>query len=270
MPTSNHIVSALYQRMNRVMTGFLAAIAFYTCLPVPRVERLNFQQVARWLPVVGVFLGGGLALLEAGLLVAGIPSLVRATLTVLAWVWVTGGLHLDGAMDTADGLAVDATRRLDVMADSRTGAFGVMAAIAILLLKTTALASLPDSGLPLVLAASWGRWAQQVAIARYPYLKPTGKGAFHKAALPSPMSILPGLIFLLGVSLGSGIGLGDGWFQAIGWSLGGGAIALIVPAWLNQQVGGQTGDTYGAAVEWTEALFLVFCTVLKGNSSPST
>lgn len=264
MPNVSNIFAVIRRKVRQVVTGFLAAIAFYTCLPIPHVEQLDFRQVARWLVIVGVLLGGGLALFDASLYSLGIPTLIRATLTALVWVGVTGGLHLDGAMDTADGLAVlEPSRRLEVMADSRAGAFGVMTAIAILLLKVTALASLQSPGIPLVLAAAWGRWAQQVSIVRYPYLKPTGKGAFHKAALPSFISILPGLVLLVGISLGSGMGLGFSWQQGLGWSLGGGAIALLIPAWFNRCLGGQTGDTYGAAVEWTEALFLVLSTALE-------
>jgi len=182
------------------------------------------------------------------------------------WVSVTGGLHLDGAMDTADGLAVlNPERRLEVMADSRTGAFGVMTATALLLLKTATLSDLAEPALPrmllLMLAAGWGRWSQQVAIARYPYLKPTGKGAFHKAALPSFAHTLPSLLLLLSLSLYPALTNPVLWRWSLILGLGGGAIALLLPAWFHHRLGGHTGDTYGAVVEWTEALILVLCTL---------
>jgi adenosylcobinamide-GDP ribazoletransferase len=163
-------------------------------------------------------------------------------------------------MDTADGLAVqDPQRRLQVMADSATGAFGAMAAIAIILLKTTALTDLhSERWLALMAASGWGRWGQQVAIAQYPYLKPTGKGALHKAAIRSLLDLLPGLLLLLSLS-SLEILLRDR-VVAVGMALAGGAIAILIGAWFNHKLGGHTGDTYGAVVEWTETLFLCLLT----------
>ncbi|NJR39479.1 MAG: adenosylcobinamide-GDP ribazoletransferase [Leptolyngbyaceae cyanobacterium CSU_1_4] len=247
------------------LTSIMAAIAFYTCLPVP-AWTLDFRQVARWVPLIGLGIGALLGWLDYGLQLIGMPILTRSAVVVVAWVGITGGLHLDGAMDTADGLAVtDPQRRLEVMVDSHTGAFGAIAAIALLLLKTAALAELPDGRwflLPLV--AGWGRWAQQVAIVRYPYLKPTGKGAFHKAAMPSGWGVVPSLLLLLLLSLFPAFEvLSTGWL-GIGL-LSGGAIALIVPAWFNRKLGGHTGDTYGAVVEWTEAILLMSLTVFQSH-----
>jgi adenosylcobinamide-GDP ribazoletransferase len=190
------------------------------------------------------------------------PILVRSALIVVAWVGITGGLHLDGAMDSADGLAVlDPARRLEVMADSRTGAFGAMVAVAIVLLKTTALASLEtDRWIYVMAVASWGRWGQLVAIARYPYLKAEGKGALHKAAIYSLWQALPSLLMLLTLS-GIFVGLHpQEWAGIIGMVIGGGAIAVLTGAWFNHKLGGHTGDTYGAVVEWTEALLLCLLT----------
>lgn len=129
----------------------------------------------------------------------GIPDLTRNVLTVAIWVGITGGLHLDGAMDTADGLSVtNPERRLEVMKDSATGAFGAIAAIIILLLKTV---TLSEMSLPLWLvllsATGWARLGQVWAIAFYPYLRETGKGSFHQENLRLPQDILLGLVVLL-------------------------------------------------------------------------
>lgn len=267
---------------------FVAAIAFYTCLPIPTTFALNFQGIARFAPLVGMVIGVLLGLLDWGLHEATVPLLTRSALLVICWIGITGGLHLDGAMDTADGLAVpNPDRRLEVMADSATGAFGAMAAISIVLLKVTALTNLalPDvtlTNLPLpgftlpgfipthldslrwltlIVACGWGRWAQQVAILQYPYLKPTGKGAFHKEAIQSIWDILPSLLLLLSLSSLPLLLVPGSWFLTCCMALGGASIALLVPAYFTQKLGGHTGDTYGAVVEWTEALFLVLMTV---------
>ncbi len=246
-----------------LLTG-LGALAFYTCVPVPQQLPLNFYGIARWAPVIGIGIGGAVGAIDQVLQLIGMPILVRSAVVILLWLGITGGLHLDGAMDTADGLAVlDPQRRLEVMADSRTGAFGVMAAIAILLLKTTTLTSLEsDRWFALIVAAGWGRWGQLVAIARYPYLKPEGKGAFHKAAIHSVWEAIPTLFLLLGLSSLLAVLHFIKWQSAVGMAISGITIALLTGAWFNHQLGGQTGDTYGAIVEWTEALVLVLATVL--------
>lgn len=250
------------QWWKRLVSALMAAIAFYTCIPVPSAG-IDFRGVARLAPVVGLIIGGILGLLDAGLRLLGIPVLTASALVVASWIALTGGLHLDGVMDTADGLAVqDPQRRLQVMADSATGAFGAMAAIALVLLKTAALNDLDSyRWLALMACSGWGRWGQQVAIAQYPYLKATGKGAFHKAAIRSRLDLLPGLLLLLGLS-GLQILLNREASVAVGMALGGGAIAFLTGAWFNHQLGGHTGDTYGAVVEWTEALLLCLLTAL--------
>lgn len=243
-----------------------SAIAFYTCLPIPSSWASEFSTVSRFAPLVGIGIGGLLGLLDVAFSWVGLPSLVRSALIIAVWIGITGGLHLDGAMDTADGLAVtDPDRRLQVMADSVTGAFGAMVAVVIILLKTAALADLHhDRSLVLLLAAGWGRWAQQVAIVRYPYLKPTGKGAFHKQALQSLWDTLPSLVLLLSLSaipLLLAILASTNPAPSTALPFVGLPIAFLLPAWFNRKLGGHTGDTYGAVVEWTEVLFLVVMTI---------
>jgi len=242
---------------------FLAAVTFYTSIPIPVSEILDFQRVARLAPLLGIIIGGILALIDAECNYLSMPNLTRSALIVGIGIAITGGLHLDGAMDTADGLAVqDPQRRLSVMTDSATGAFGAMVACMIILLKTTALTDIHHHRWLLLMAAcGWGRWGQQVAIFAYPYLKPTGKGAFHKAAITNYQDLLPGLLLLLGLS-GLQILLDKDILLAIAMAFAGSVLAVLTGAWFNYKLGGHTGDTYGAVVEWTEALFLCVMTVL--------
>ncbi|NJR49801.1 MAG: adenosylcobinamide-GDP ribazoletransferase [Leptolyngbyaceae cyanobacterium CSU_1_3] len=239
-----------------------AGFAFYTCLPVPISWTLRFNGIARIAPAIGLVIGGLLGLLDGGLAWMGLPQLTRSAIVVTSWIAITGGLHLDGAMDAADGLAVtDPERRLQVMTDSATGAFGAMAACVLVGLKTVALSEISsDRAFVLMGAAGWGRWGQLLAIARFPYLKPTGKGAFHKASIRSTWETVPSLLVLLGLS-------GVEFFLhpargslSLGLALGGGTIAVLTGTWFHRKLGGQTGDTYGAIVEWTEALLLCWLT----------
>jgi adenosylcobinamide-GDP ribazoletransferase len=260
-------IESIKQFWQQQSTAFASAIAFYTCLPVPLSWTLEFRGIARLAPLIGLMIGALLGLMDAGLHLLGCPPLLRSALVVVGGIAITGGLHLDGAMDTADGLAVtDPNRRLEVMADSVTGAFGVMAAISIILLKTTALRDLDEyRALALMAVAGWGRWGQLVAIARYPYLKAVGKGAFHKDSTYTPFDFIPGILLLLSLS-GLQIILNPSrWLVAVGMALGGGAVAILIGAWFNTRLGGHTGDTYGAVVEWTETFLLCLLVALEGD-----
>lgn len=256
-PESNRL-QILLKVIQNTLANFAAGIAFYTCLPIPVDWQLEFRGIARLAPLIGIIVGGILGLTDMGLQVLGMPVLTRSAVVVVTGIALTGGLHLDGVMDTADGLAVlDPKRRLEVMADSATGAFGAMAAIALLLLKFTALTDLDsDRWLALMGVAGWGRWGQLVAIARYPYLKPTGKGAFHKEEVYSIWDFLGGLFLLLSLSGLQILLNSENCLVASGMAIGGIAIAFLTGAWFNHRLGGHTGDTYGAVVEWTEALLL--------------
>lgn len=260
---SKILIRNLWLRIDDLITSFSSSVIFYTIIPLPSAYTSNWSRIARWCPVVGALIGLLLALTGSLLDWCGLPNLTSKALVVAAWVGITGGLHLDGAMDTADGLSVtDKKRQLEVMRDSATGAFGAIAAVIILLLKTVALSemSLP-LWLVLLAATGWSRLGQVWAIAFYPYLRKTGKGSFHQENLRLPQDILLGLFFLLGCS---GLWFSVGyltWPQVGIIVVGNMAIALLTGYWFNKQLDGHTGDTYGAVVEWSEALILCFLTV---------
>lgn len=256
---------------------FRNALVFYTSLPLsPRDndgngEMLDFRGIAVYAPLVGIVIGVILGMCDWGFtwlwrdrshLISPLIPLLQSGLVVLFGLLLTGGLHLDGAMDTADGLAVtDPARRLEVMTDSSTGAYGVMAAISILFLKIAALATISDSRIWILIAAStWGRWGQLRAIAAYPYLKPEGKGKFHREDVKSWQVWL---VFFLMLAVSYAIGIAAGQISLALKISGIGAIASwSVGAWLHHKLGGHTGDTYGAIVEWSEALFFLVFSLL--------
>jgi adenosylcobinamide-GDP ribazoletransferase len=205
-----------------------------------------------------------LALIDFILTSINLPTLTRSVLIISLWVYLTGGLHLDGVIDTADGLALqDQKRRLEAMKDSVTGAFGVMAATILLLIKTAAFHDLNSNpGLCLMIAASWGRWGQLMAITFYPYLRETGKGAFHKEFLVFPQDCFFGSIFILILIIGQFWFTNHQWWLILLIQLGCATISLLIGFWFNSQLGGHTGDTYGATVEWSEAFILCFLNLI--------
>ncbi|MEO0648906.1 MAG: adenosylcobinamide-GDP ribazoletransferase [Cyanobacteria bacterium J06650_10] len=248
----------IYCQILSGLAGWHAALMFYTCLPIPTNWPLEFRRIARWVVGVGTVVGGLLAIADWTMSLFHLPTSVASILVVAFGIAVTGGLHLDGVMDVADGLAVpDTDRRLAVMSDSRMGAFGGMAAVVLILLKVLALAAVSQHRwFALIAVSMWGRWAQQWAIARYPYLKKEGKGAFHKAALPTQWHVMPSLLLIFSLT---GLLSLSGFIpteMAIRASIGGFVISLLTNTYFVRKLDGHTGDTYGAVVEWTEAFLL--------------
>jgi adenosylcobinamide-GDP ribazoletransferase len=253
-----------------MLKTFYAALVFYTALPIGgKKANLDFNGIAVYAPLVGIIIGILLVtfyLLTGYLALAFRGFILQSVLVTMSWIWITGGLHLDGAMDTADGLAVtDPSRRLEVMADSHTGAFGVMAALAVILLKFGGMATLQSEAIGfIVLVPAWGRWAQLYAINNHIYLKPEGKGKFHKAGVSSWQVWLMGAI--LGLFSWVLIALFSYALASVYLSILI-VVAFTVSNWFNWQLGGQTGDSYGAIVEWTEAIALVLIAIVHSSRS---
>ncbi|AFZ47009.1 cobalamin-5'-phosphate synthase [Cyanobacterium stanieri PCC 7202] len=246
-----------------ILNSLLSAIAFYTIIPIPRGINLNFQKIPLWLGWIGLLIGGYLIVIDYALNIISIPSLTKAGLVVGGWIYITGGLHLDGVMDTADGLATqNPEKRLQVMADSVTGAYGVMAGIFVIGLKIFALSDISSTPwLAVLLASSWGRWAQLGAIALYPYLKEKGKGQFLKQSLNLPQDWFIGSLFIIPLVLMQISVLHQPWQTILTVNISSATIALLVGLWFRWQLQGHTGDTYGATVEWTEVFILCTMTV---------
>lgn len=268
-------MSLISQLIYKFWSTFLGSLTFYTSLPIPQWA-IAFEGIAGFATLVGVLIGGFLGIFSLGLNYLGMPELTSSAAIVGLWISITGGLHLDGVMDTADGLAVtDRDRRLEVMADSKTGAFGVMAGVIVILLKTSAIYDLHqqlDLGLNLengidylflmMAVCGWGRWGQLVAILRYPYLRSQGKGAFHKESITSIWDLVPSTLLLISLAIAQILIRPQQWILAISVFSMGMAIALSVGAYFNHKLSGHTGDTYGAVVEWTEALILCGSTII--------
>jgi len=262
----------IFSFFTHFFSRFWGSLIFYTALRIPQTWAIAFDGIAGFAPLVGILIGGLMGLSSLTLNYLGMPILTSSAIAVGLWILITGGLHLDGVMDAADGLAVtEGDRRLEVMADSKTGAYGVMAGIMVILLKILALHDLNQqlnfqNGLDYIFlmmaVCGWARWGQLVAIYRYPYLRPSGKGAFHKDAITSVWDLVPSTLLLMVLAIAQVLINPNWWILGVLTAVMGGAIAYLVGAWFNHKLAGHTGDTYGAVVEWTEALLLCGLTLV--------
>lgn len=245
-----------------MVNEFITALQFLTRLRwvrEPDCDNRTFGRSVRFFTLVGIFAGALLAL--AALLTDGwLPGTVRSTLLLILTVGITGGLHCDGLMDTADGVMSGRSRErmLEIMKDSRVGAFGVIAILLLLLGKWSLLHDMPNSLLPYALVSmmALGRLAMTTVILFFPYARPEGMGkAFADYADKSSLGIA-------GMALA---GMLLAFYYFAGWftvcvTLAAAAAAMLFAFWagrrLTRLLGGLTGDTYGAVTELSEVLVL--------------
>lgn len=230
------------------------AIAFLTILPGRLPAELpadGLKRSAGFFPLAGWLIGAVLAGSAWCFVWAGLPPLVSAVLLVTLGAWLTRGLHLDGLADLLDGLGGGQTpeRRLAIMKDSATGAFGVIGLVLLLILKAACLAALVGNGgeplfFALFAAPVMARWAM-VTLAcgvQYPRVSGTGHAFVGKVGLRE---------LALGAFLLTPL---------IWWNWSAGLIILggaMLPAfWLRfkatKALGGVTGDVLGASCELGE------------------
>jgi adenosylcobinamide-GDP ribazoletransferase len=211
--------------------------------------------------VVGIIIGAILAGLNylLGLLLP--PSVVNVLL-VVAVVVISGALHLDGLVDTCDGLAGIKTpeERWQVMHDSRAGAFGIIGAGLLLLVKYISLNSVPPGlmTITLVLMPVASRWAMVYAVFAYPYARPSGLGkVFKQGANWQRLAMATAVTLAVAVGLFRLAGLA---IMFATW-----VIVLAVASYLKRKFAGLTGDTYGAINEVAEVGVLILISLLAYN-----
>src|SRR5215207_6394539 len=189
------------------MRGLRAAFGLMTTLPFRLPADWSAGDSGRasvWYPFIGVVIGALTWLAWKGATFV-FPPLVAGIVTLIVWVVLTGGLHLDGLADCCDGLlaSTSAERRLEVMKDPRLGAFGVIGLMLTLLLKASALTSFasltPVSSVGILLAASLARWCVLLG-GLFPLARPSGMGADFALGFQRSF-LLWGTIVPLGIAI---------------------------------------------------------------------
>lgn len=234
---------------------FAIALQFLTRVPVTIRKSVNSANIARamaYFPVIGLLLGVFTAAVHR-IFAPVLPVSVRDLIAIAAMVIVTGNMHGDGLMDTADGLFSGRPRErmLEIMRDSCVGSHGVMAGALALLAKFVLLGQLPPGTkeFALIVVPVAGRWAQVYGAAVYPYAR-TGEGTGGFADYVGRREIFWASLTLLATSLGL--------FYLQGGILVLGILAgtAMMGRFIASRIGGITGDALGAMNELAELLAL--------------
>lgn len=229
-----------------------AALVLLTRLPMPALPDHAFAHGARavWAyPVVGLVLGGLLALFANALGALGLTTPIIAGLMLGALVMLTGAMHEDGLADTVDGLwgGHDRERRLEIMKDSRIGAYGVLALIIVMGLRWLGLAEVSWTGL--IAALMLSRAMMPPLMLALPHARSTGLS--HSVGAPGMGAV--GAAVLIGIVGAMLLAGGAGLAAAIA----AGAVTLGIGLVANAKIGGQTGDILGATQVLTEITVLL-------------
>lgn len=270
-PVSSH------QLMTRVLnapTDLIDQVRFFSRLPVP--DTLGspyclpvFARGAGMIPLAGLIIGLlPAAVMSLGLMLS-LPPLAVAGLAIGTQIILTGALHEDGLADVLDGFwgGMSPERRLDIMKDSRLGAYGVLGLVINLLLKTALLAGLITSALPITVALIY---LSLFAVSRGPmvwlwYALPHARtsGLSHDAGQPDRLSMVIALV----ISIGFGIipvaclyplsTSSTGFFAGLTGTLLALAIAWGCAQVARHKIGGQTGDVLGACQQGCEMAYLL-------------
>ncbi|MFM9917260.1 MAG: adenosylcobinamide-GDP ribazoletransferase [Rhizobacter sp.] len=246
------------------MRLFFVALQFFTRVPVPRwigFEPDWLHQSARHFPAIGLLVGafGALVLWAASRV---LPLPVAVLLSMAATMLATGGFHEDGWADTCDGLggAVTRERSLEIMKDSRIGAYGAMGLVTMLLLKAATLSSLPvDWACGALLLGHTASRAASTALIRF---LPYAGDVEHAKAKPLARRLsTEGLLVACGWVLPVAIALAlwrSLWTAPVIVSLMLATLGAVwCGRWFRSRLGGVTGDTLGAAQQVTELLVLL-------------
>jgi len=242
----------------------LAAIQFLTVIPFPKSFTGGEKELEKCLPffpVVGLLIGIIIAAFDH---VMGFifPPLPASVMTVIAMTAISGGLHMDGLADTADGFfsARPRERVLEIMRDSRTGVMGVLAVVFVILLKVSLLISLFPPIRPgiIVLMPLAGRCSFVVMMTALPYVRREGGLATAFGVGKSWLNVLWTSAFLLvaGWLAGHWMGLAAS-FSAL-------LMAALFSVYCFRKIGGYTGDTLGAGCDITEIIPAIAALALMG------
>lgn len=243
------------------LTPLGEALRFLTIIPIPGLPPMSERSAVTaipWFPLAGALIGA--LLLPLGWLGGwGWGDAARAALIVVAAGVITGGLHLDGLSDTFDAVMSwrSRERKLEIMKDSRVGAMGALAIGAVLLLKFAFLLAAGDAWWQAALLAPvLGRWADIYGIFWFPAAREGGLGrSFNELVQRHD--------FVFASAAAVGLALLIGQLQGLVALLLVWGVSHLLARWWTRDLGGLTGDTYGALSEIGEVVALAVLSLAR-------
>lgn len=241
------------------MTPFWIALQFLTTFPVQLKAMPSKQQNGQsvlFYPVVGLIIG--LILFAVVSVLHAVPVILLSSLVLVIWIWLTGGLHLDGLADTADawvGGFGDAERTLRIMKDPACGPIGVLSLIIICLLKWASIYVVLQKQLyaALILFPVLGRLAPLFLFLTTSYVREKGLGSSIASDIPHKGAWLLAMLTVCASYYFSWLGL----MASLSMLL----CLMYLRRKFIQRIGGITGDTVGASIEIVECVSLLTFTV---------
>ena len=236
-------------------------------MPQWPIVKPRFKRIARFAPLIGIAIGFLQSFFWLLLNYFNWPNISIALISIAINIFITGGLHFDGLIDTADGIGAGPSKRLKAMKDSRVGAIGVQALVIILILQIAAIIKLSFyAPLAFPLAAFWGRLSQIFAIENYEYIFKKESLSFHhqnwkgihNEIRPSLIIISIGIILFL---FSHDLNLYNS-FLLIYCILSGLIVSILIPKLINNSLGGHCGDSYGASLVITETISLLLLSII--------
>ena len=262
--------------VRRGVRDLRAAAVFLTRLPLTWPDGAPADQLGRatvFFPLVGAGVGAVAGLIAAGLAWAGAVPWLAAAAALAVQIALTGALHEDGLADLADGVGGGRTRdrKLEIMRDSRTGAYGVLALVLSVVLRTAALAGLIGAAgpwSPPIALATAGAVSRGTMVALFAALPPARRDGVAATNRPSTGQATAAVAWasalacaLLIAPLGPVAGLA-GSLAALCMA----AIAAAAIGWLAyRSLGGHTGDVLGAAQQVAEISILAILSILAAG-----
>jgi len=236
---------------------FCITLSCVTSLPVNRLQSGDScaAGLSKYLPAVGLLIGALLVAAAQTLTTLAVSHSVAAILLVIIWLVLSGGIHFDGLMDTADGIFSHRSpeRMLEIMRDSRVGNFGVIVGMVAFAIKIAGLMSVTGSLAicALLLIPAWARWCETFAIGKFRYAREEGMGKIWHDTTMYPKDLWKAAVAPVLAMIFCAVCFGA--VNALAVS----ALTVLVGTgaayYLASIVKGHTGDTYGAVVEIAEA-----------------
>ncbi len=236
-------------------------------MPQWPIIKPRFKRIARFAPLIGVLIGFLQSTCWLLLNYFHWPTSSASLICIAISIIITGGLHIDGLMDTADGIGAGPSKRIKAMKDSRVGAIGVQSLVVILILQIAAIIKLGFyAPFAFPLTAFWGRLSQIFAIENYEYIFNKESNSIHhqhwegisKEIRPSLIIISMGIVFFL---FSTDINISNT-FLLIYCILSGFISSVSIPNLINKSLGGHSGDSYGASLVITETANLLLLSII--------